>query len=138
MHKVDLPDALGFVQESNTLTYLRRLMEKCFDVELAEQVDIQASKLERGQVIKIHTDYSVAQSHRLLIHLNHGWTYEQGGILMLLDSISPEDINPDQRFILPKSGSATGFEISPKSFHAVTPVISGARYTLQYSFYPAQ
>lgn len=38
------------------------------------------------------------------------------------------------RIIRPIHGSATAFEISPTSFHAVSTIQMGARYTLVYSF----
>jgi hypothetical protein len=71
------------------------------------------------------------ESHRLLIQINEGWEASQGGLLMLLGSAEPESV---QSVLLPVHGSGFAFEISPKSFHAVSSIITGERYTLVYTF----
>ena len=135
VHKANLPDKVEFVRSSETIHLLRDVVGQSFGVDLADKVDIQAHKLEYSQLIKVHTDFgSRGQTHRLVIHVNRGWTFESGGILMLLDCERPSDVTPNQRFIVPRSGSAVGFEISAQSFHAVSTVFHGVRYTLQYSF----
>ena len=79
-----------------------------------------------GQTIKIHNDYLGAEeSHRLLIQLNEGWEASQGGLLMLFGAAEPESL---QGVLLPVHGSGFAFEISPKSFHAVSSIVGGERY----------
>ena len=135
VHKAELSNDVEFIRSKETTDFLRHLVSRVFSVELAERVDMQAHRLREKQLIKVHTDFGpVGQSHRLVIQINRGWRYEWGGILVLLDCERPSDINPKQKYFIPKSGCAVGFEISPTSFHAVSPVISGERYTLQYSF----
>ena len=85
-----------------------------------------------GQTIRIHNDYVEGhETHRLLIQLNDGWTDENGGMLMLFGSASHRDL---KRVVRPLHGSALSFEISPDSYHAVSTIHGGERFTLVYSF----
>jgi Rps23 Pro-64 3,4-dihydroxylase Tpa1-like proline 4-hydroxylase len=95
-------------------------------------VDISAHKLVSGQTIRIHNDFIGAEeTHRVLVQLNDGWNAQNGGILMLFGSHRPEDVTAT---ILPLHGSGFVFEISSRSFHAVSTIKSGERFTLVYTF----
>ena len=95
-------------------------------------VDVSAHKLTRGQTIRIHNDYLGAEeTHRLLIQLNSGWEAEQGGLLMLFESDRPESL---RSVVLPTHASGFAFEICPRSFHVVSSIKTGERYTLVYTF----
>jgi Rps23 Pro-64 3,4-dihydroxylase Tpa1-like proline 4-hydroxylase len=95
-------------------------------------VEATAHKLSGGQSIRVHNDYiGGEETHRLLVQLNRGWADENGGFLMLFSSSSADDL---ARIIRPVHGSAVAFEISPVSYHAVSPTVRGERYTLVFSF----
>lgn len=95
-------------------------------------VDVNAHRLTPGQTIRIHNDFIEGQeTHRLLIQVNNGWTQDKGGLLMLFHGQSPEEIS---NIILPRHGTGFAFEISPRSFHAVSTINDGERYTIVYSF----
>lgn len=95
-------------------------------------VEATAHKLSGGQTIRIHNDYiGGEETHRLLVQLNRGWEDENGGFLMLFSSANADDL---ARIIRPVHGSAVAFEISPASYHAVSPTVRGERYTLVFSF----
>jgi len=66
-----------------------------------------------------------------LIQFNAGWEVSQGGLLMLFGADTPETL---QTVLLPTHGSGFAFEISAKSFHAVSSIKAGERYTLVYTF----
>ena len=102
------------------------------DDELA-LVDVAAHRLTSGQTIRIHNDYldSGEETHRLLIQLNDGWSAERGGLLMLFGDDKPESL---KSIVMPTHASGFAFEISPVSFHAVSSIKSGERYTLVYTF----
>ena len=118
----------------STLTLLRRLMGNQFGQSLSECVDVTAHKLVRRQTIRIHNDFiPEGESHRLLLQLNRGWKPEHGGYLMLFSGPEPEFLS---KVIEPLNGSIQAFSISPLSYHAVSTVHSGERFTLVYSFYP--
>ena len=128
-----LPNQIAFLTAPLTVDYIRLTLEQSFGTRLAARYDATVHKLVPGQVIKVHNDYIPGlETHRLLIQLNTAWTVENGGLLMLFSGSTQNDL---VKALLPQSGSALGFEISPSSYHAVTPVVSGHRFTIVYSFY---
>lgn len=99
---------------------------------LPRLTEVTAHKLLPGQTIRIHNDHlEDGETHRILVQLNRGWSDKQGGLLMLFDSAAASDV---RRIVRPLHGSSFAFEISPRSFHAVSTITSGERYTLVYSF----
>lgn len=117
----------GFVRQ------VRERLESTFSVDRTlKLVDVNAHRLTPGQVIRLHNDYlDDSETHRLLIQLNSGWTSAQGGLLMLFEG---EDVSSVKSVIMPSHGSGFAFEISPRSFHAVTEIRQGERFTLVYTF----
>ena len=101
-----------------------------------ELVEATAHKLSGGQSIRIHNDYlEGGETHRLLVQLNRGWPDQNGGFLMFFSSPHADDV---ARIVRPLHGCAIAFEISPNSFHAVSPTKAGERYTLVFSFKKSQ
>ncbi|GLI97048.1 hypothetical protein Sbs19_08660 [Sphingobium sp. BS19] len=99
---------------------------------LPRLTEVTAHKLLPGQTIRIHNDHlDDGETHRILVQLNRGWSDKQGGLLMLFGSATATDV---RRIVRPLHGSSFAFEISPRSFHAVSTIASGERYTLVYSF----
>ena len=128
-----VPPEFGWVVAPSTLQYLRGVMASAFGVAVGARVDVDAHYLAPGQRIGIHNDYRPgAETHRLVVTLADAWDCDDGGFLVLLRGPRPEDA---ELIIPPVGGSVVGFEISPGSFHAVTPVTRGCRVTLLYSFY---
>ena len=100
---------------------------------MSERIDITAHQLVPGQRIRLHNDFIPGyETHRLLIQLNQGWDVANGGLLMFFNSADPADIH---KIFLPLHNSAVVFAISASSYHAVTPLSGGERFTLVYSFY---
>lgn len=129
----ELPEVVHFLVSDENLNYLRNCVEQSFQVKLSEQIDVTAHKLVPGQTIRVHNDYIPGrETHRILIQLNRGWKDENGGLLIFFNSNDPADMN---RAFRPEHNSCVGFEISPRSNHAVSTVYSGERFTLVYSFY---
>jgi len=113
---------------------VRRELERRFGIGGGlSLVDVSAHRLTSGQTIRIHNDYleDGEETHRLLIQLNDGWTAERGGLLMLFADDKPESL---KSIVMPTHASGFAFEISPTSFHAVSSIRSGERYTLVYTF----
>ena len=97
-----------------------------------ELTEVTAHKLVPGQTIRVHNDHRwKGETHRLLVQLNRGWSDSQGGLLLLFGSAAADDV---RRILRPTHGSAVSFAISPQSFHAVSTIQRGERYTLVYSF----
>lgn len=132
LERATLPETLSELLDPDFVEKLKlRLLVPIISADL-ELVEVTAHKLLAGQTIRIHNDYiEDAESHRVLIQLNRGWRDEQGGLLMLFGSSSSGDV---QRVIRPLHRSAFGFSISDRSFHAVSTIAAGERYTLVYSF----
>lgn len=132
LEKAMLPDALTALLDPAFVAELRRDILGAIVESDLELIEVTAHKLLGGQTIRIHNDYiEDAESHRILIQLNRGWRDEQGGLLMLFGSANSQDV---QRVIRPLHRSAFGFAISDCSFHAVSTIVDGERYTLVYSF----
>jgi len=112
---------------------VRDEIRRLFRLQTAlELIDVNAHRLTIGQTIRIHNDFIAGEeTHRLLVQLNSGWEPENGGLLMIFNSGQADDVN---NVLLPRHGSAFAFEISPRSFHAVSQIKAGERYTLVYSF----
>ncbi len=127
-----LPPELKPLCARPTVDYLVKTMIGPLKPGRIELTEITAHKLLAGQTIRVHNDFLDGQeTYRLLVQLNRGWHDEQGGMLMLFSSASPDDV---RRIIRPLHGSAFAFRITPQSFHAVSTIRSGKRFTLVYSF----
>jgi Rps23 Pro-64 3,4-dihydroxylase Tpa1-like proline 4-hydroxylase len=132
LDKSTMPPALQNLICEHTIGRLSQIMLAPITGSALELLEVTAHKLVPGQTIRIHNDYvESAESHRLLIQLNRGWSDRQGGILMIFGSSQPADI---RRALKPIHCSGFAFEISPHSFHAVSTIGEGERFTLVYSF----
>lgn len=129
----DFPEPINRLSSSKTLSHLKEQVERIFETSLSDKIDISVHKLVHGQTILIHNDYIPGQeTHRVLIQLNREWRDEYGGNLIIFSGPEPEQLYD---IVLPISGSAQGFAISPNSHHAVSTVHGGERYTIVYSFF---
>jgi Rps23 Pro-64 3,4-dihydroxylase Tpa1-like proline 4-hydroxylase len=132
LHQAGLPAHLRDLVANETIDRLANRVLAPFAQDGLVLVEANAHKLLPGQTIKIHNDYiDGAETHRVLIQLNRDWTDENGGLLMLFSGPNATEV---ARIIRPIHCSAMAFEISPTSFHAVSTILAGARYTLVYSF----
>lgn len=128
---------LGYAQfliDEKTLFSIRTQVERLFEIELIEYVEVVAHKLVKGQTIRIHNDFlgeQDSETHRVLLQLNRGFEDSNGGYLMIFNNSQTESL---KEVIPPISGSVQGFEISKDSHHAVSTIHSGERYTIVYSF----
>lgn len=134
--RVELPPALEVLRSPELLAHLHAQLETWTGLPFEARFDLCAQKLVPGYRIGIHSDFGpVQQTHRLLLQLNTGWSLDNGGLLMLLDSEEPDERSTANRYYLPRHLSALAFEISPRSHHAVSEILASTRYTLAYSFY---
>ena len=134
---IKLPRHLEDLRSKSTIEWLAGLVSTQFGNQVdPTKVDISLQKMITGQRIGIHTDFGpVGQNYRILVQLNRGWSSANGGLLLLLESDRGVEPSDHDRFYLPNHRSALAFEISQASFHAVSEVFTGARFTLSYSFY---
>lgn len=130
---IQLPPDLAFLRSPLFLESTRTTMADLFGATLDERIDATAHRLVSGQTIRLHNDYIAgAETHRLLIQLNRGWNEESGGFLLLFESADASDVS---KVLRPLNNSALAFAISPDSYHAVSTLQCGERFTLVYSFY---
>ena len=132
-----LPEELTFLTSSEFLASVKYLLSKALtEASPLILTEIAAHKLVPGQTIRVHNDFIGAEeTHRMLVQINEGWRPDNGGLLMIFNSRHPEDVAD---IIVPHHNSGFGFEISPMSFHAVSTIHSGERYTLVYTFKRAE
>ena len=129
---VNLPDSLKFLVDISITKKIEAEFKKSFGANFLQVVGITAHKLTDGQRIGVHNDFiNGDETHRLVIHLNPGWTDEKGGYLMLFNSSSSEDVS---KVIKPLNNSGFGFEISRNSHHAISKIHDFTRYSLVYTF----
>jgi hypothetical protein len=115
------------------LARLRQDMAQLFGRRFEARMTAVAHRLTAGQQIGIHNDYLTGEeTHRLVVQLNRGLTDDQGGFLMLFNGGDARDVHSILR---PRHRSGIAFEISAGSYHAVSRMHGGERYTLVFSFY---
>ncbi len=130
---VNLPMNLRPLLSDSTVGQLRQSVGALLGASLKPQVDISAHKMNKTQRIRIHNDARPdGETHRFIIQLNREWDEANGGLLMLFRG---SDVETLDEVILPTSRSGFGFEISEGSYHAVSQVHKGDRYTMVFSFY---
>jgi Rps23 Pro-64 3,4-dihydroxylase Tpa1-like proline 4-hydroxylase len=130
---VRLPQYLKSFFSEEVLARLREEVSALLGAPLGDQIDVTAHMLNKSQKIRIHNDSRPdGETHRFLVQLNRGWPEENGGMLMLFAGPEVETLTD---ILPPTSCSAFGFEISPTSYHAVSQVHKGDRFTLVFSFY---
>ena len=133
LSKCDLQSHLSFLTSEDALDEIQRVVASLFRRPCFDRVEWAVHKLMRGQRIRIHNDLlGLGETHRVILHINRGWSFSQGGFLMMFNSPEPVDVH---RVLMPQNGSLVGFEISEKSSHAVSLVLDGERYAVVYSLY---
>lgn len=137
LDKETVPNHLKYLISDETKRKFIQLLEEQFSCKFKNMMEVVAHRLSNNQVIKIHNDYIEEadfeiETHRLLIQLNHGWSEDNGGFLMIFKSENSDDVVDA---ILPEHRSMFAFAISPYSYHAVSEIHSGLRYTLIFNFY---
>ncbi|WP_375459852.1 cyclophane-containing peptide 2OG-Fe(II) oxygenase YhhC [uncultured Enterovirga sp.] len=136
LHQAELPSSVAFLVSPEFVGELAARMLLPLTSDPLLLVEANAHKLLPGQTIKIHNDYiDGEESHRILVQVNREWSDANGGLLMFFSGPAAGDV---ARVIRPLHRSGTAFEISPRSFHAVSTIHAGERYTVVYSFKPSR
>jgi hypothetical protein len=109
-----------------------------FDTSFRPGTTIWANRFCVGEKISVHNDFSPDPqpgdlrffTHRLIVYLTRSWSPEDGGMLGIFSdelAVQPLQIVPP----LANSGIAMAF--GPRSYHGVSRVRSGERYTINLS-----
>ena len=137
-HELDLggdepKEPLDFLTNQSFLERVCTEAALLFGAPFSERVEWAVHKLLPGQRIRIHNDLlDGGETHRVILHMNRGWSLSKGGFLMFFNSPNPADVH---RVLMPLNRSLVGFEISEKSSHAVSLVLDGERFAIVYSLY---
>ncbi len=130
--EADLPTSLESLINSETIETIQTTLKHSLKIKSLKTVSIVAHKLVDGHKIGVHNDYiNGEETHRLIIQINPNWNASKGGFLILFNSANAEDVS---KVIQPLNNSAFGFEISEKSYHAVSTVHASSRYSIVYTF----
>ena len=135
LNSIEKPNNIDYLSNPHMLSSLVKSVERIFSTGLKSKVNITAHKLLSGQTIRIHNDFleeEGAENYRVLLQLNRTWDEENGGYLMFFSDCDSQKLSD---VVEPISGSIQGFKISPTSYHAVSTVHAGERYTIVYSFF---
>ena len=126
-----VPPGIEEIVSPNTLGPLRALLQSRFGAEVQPFAHVEAHRSTARDDIGLHTDADVSEI-RLMLNLNARWAPGQGGVLQLQDRPG----GPACRRVgyRPLHNSATAFRTAPDSYHRVSPMQEGERYTLLYRF----
>ena len=128
---VTLPANMEFLVSKETLSVMGDWLKHTFESPDIELVDVVAHLLKRGHGVGVHNDYREdGETIRLLLQLGRN---VKGGMTALCKSQSANSI---RRIVRPIHGTAFAFSISPITYHAVSPVKFGHRFTIVFSFRP--
>lgn len=130
---VEIPEELKPLMSQQTVNRIKEQFKKNLRTKSElELIGLTIHKLVDGYKMGVHNDFiGKDESHRFLIQINSGWEEKNGGYLMLFNSMNSQDVS---KIIMPLNNTGFGFEISSKSYHAVSTVYDFFRYTLVYTF----
>ena len=125
-----VPPEAAEIVSPRTLGSLRAILQSRFATEVRPFAHVEAHRSSTRDDIGLHTDADVREI-RLMLNLNTRWRPGQGGVLQLQDRPGHPCRHVRYR---PLHNSATAFRTAPDSYHRVSPVQEGERYTLLYRF----
>ena len=118
--------------DGRVLAHIRDGAHRAFGLPVSGRINISAHKMLPGQQGYIHTDKVPHETHRVVVPLNRGRGADWGGNLVLLSGSKPADMSV---VFKQTSNSAVGFGLGPKSYHAISRVKTGTRFTVIYTFF---
>lgn len=118
----------------DTLDALRQRVATLMAADLESRVKVIAHRMDPGQGIGLHNDDPQGddETHRLVINFGETTDDGDGGHLVLFSDANIEAID---RVFRPVHNSGLAFAASSDSYHAVTEVRAGVRYTIVFSFW---
>jgi hypothetical protein len=136
VEKLDPPALCAPLFNAEGRSGLERAASLLFGEQLQLHGPVVAHRMTPPQGIGIHSDAPQPdeETHRLVVLLADGWSRPQGGHFVLLERDSPMSA----RMIIPhRHNTAIAFRLTGQSFHAVTTLTSGRRFSIVASFRPA-
>jgi Rps23 Pro-64 3,4-dihydroxylase Tpa1-like proline 4-hydroxylase len=134
-----LPASLALLESAAILATLKGWLSQEYGVEFEDRHDLNAGRFSEGHQLYPHNDaVTDGCSHRAVMFLTRNWSWADGGCLWLLASPRQPVNSPGNMCYPPIPGNVVLFPISQRSFHAVSLMKKGVRYSLTYSFYARQ
>lgn len=117
-----------------TLDALRERVATLMATEFEPRVKVIAHRMDPGQGIGLHNDDPQGddETHRLVINFGETAGDGDGGHLVLFSDATIEAVD---RVFRPVHNAGLAFAASSESYHAVTEVRAGVRYTIVCSFW---
>lgn len=112
---------------------LENAASRLFGEDLRLYGPLVAHRMTAPQAIGVHSDAPNPgeETHRLVVLLADGWSRPQGGHFVLLERDSPMSA----KTIIPHRHNTTiAFRLTGQSFHAVTTLTAGRRFSIVASF----
>jgi 2-oxoglutarate-Fe(II)-dependent oxygenase superfamily protein len=128
---------LDAVLSRDFLDGLHAQIEEIFGVRLKPRFTISANRYLPGEGIKIHNDFFPDPSHRhffthrLVTYLSADLEPDAGGKLGIF---ADDTAGSMVRVITPTLNSGSLMAMGPKSYHAVSTLRAGVRFSLVFSF----
>ena len=134
----DLPPAMAALLTREVLNGLASRLEDVFGEVFDPDFFVTANKQVPGDGSLVHNDYFEDRSdhpyfftHRLIVYLSPDGRAGRGGVLGLFGSELPSDL---RHVVEPRFNTGIAMAMGPCSFHAVSAIIEGTRYSLCFSF----
>jgi hypothetical protein len=121
--------------EKEFLASLVNTSESLFNEKMSDFICIAAHKLVPGQGIGIHNDFVNKPgwpTHRLVVTFCTEYNDDHGGHFVIFNA---EDEDSVCEVLRPVLNGAIAFKISRNSFHAVSEIRKGSRFSLVFSFW---
>jgi hypothetical protein len=130
----EIGNGLSWVFDPTALIALKERLETAFECRLGSRFRFVAQSLRPGQGIGIHNDSprSGYETLRLICYVGRGFDDRAGGHLLLLRGGDAKDV---EKVVRPLHGTYAAFPLSESSFHAVTDIVSGRRFSFLVSFW---
>jgi hypothetical protein len=115
----------------------KSLIEKTYNTVVGTRFEIKATKMVMGQRVDIHNDSpdgarGRTESHRLLYYPNRDYADSDGGHLLFYSDSNACAIIDGVR---PTFNSGVLMRLSDHSYHAVSRVMNGVRYTVAFLYW---
>ncbi|WP_340027402.1 2OG-Fe(II) oxygenase [Paenibacillus sp. FSL H7-0940] len=133
-----LPEDLQNLFDEKNRNQIQKKAEQYFETMFHDSFLITAHRLLPTEKTLIHNDYladpyhmKYGFTHRIIVYINDQWKREDGGVLGVYASDQSSDLVHTYE---PIHNSAIGLAFSPNSYHDVSEVVGGERYTINFTF----
>ncbi len=116
---------------------IRDILSQTYHIDLRSSTTIsKAHKMSaKDDVILMHNDFrKTSRDFRACVVFNPKQLPQQGGVMVLFDKDNRDKLDPNHAYYPAEAGLCIGFEATQDSYHAVTPINAGKRYTLCFLF----